>query len=63
MYSILLKCVQITIQLHVILNVLLQQLGSDNLSEKLTFCGRALKLVACVALVHEAADEVKITRL
>jgi hypothetical protein len=30
-------------------------------SEKLTFYGRVLKSVACVALVRKAADEIRIT--
>jgi hypothetical protein len=54
----LLKCAQITIQLHIILNLLLQQLVSDTiLPVKFTFYGRVLKSIACVALVREAAGE------
>jgi hypothetical protein len=55
----LLKCARITIELHIILNLLLQQLISDTvfLPEKRTFYGRVLKSIACVALGRIAADD------
>jgi hypothetical protein len=60
----LLKCAQITIELHItcILHLLLQHLVSQQfLPGKLTLFGRVLKSVAYVALVRKAADEISIT--
>jgi hypothetical protein len=57
-----LKCAQISKELHIILNLLLQQLVSDTiLPGKLTFYGRVLKSIACVPPVCKAADEIKVT--
>jgi hypothetical protein len=60
--NMLLKCTQITVQNHIILNLLLQQLVSDTiLSGKLTFYGWVLKSIASVDLVRKASDEIRIT--
>jgi hypothetical protein len=49
-------------ELHIILNLLLQQLVSDIIfTWKLTFYGRGLKSIAYVALVRKTADEIRIT--
>jgi hypothetical protein len=46
------KCAQITIDLHIILNLLLKQLVWDTfLPGKHTFYGWVLKPIACVVLV------------
>jgi hypothetical protein len=61
------KCAQITVNLHISLNLFLQQLVSDIIStweKKLTFYDRVLKPIACVVLViHKAADEIKINTI
>jgi hypothetical protein len=57
-YYILLKCAQITTELHIILNYLLYQLESDNfLAGKLVSYDTVLISVPCVALVCKAAAE------
>jgi hypothetical protein len=54
----LLKCVQITIELRVILNFILQQLVSGTiLTGKFAFYHRVSKSVTCVALVRKARQE------
>jgi hypothetical protein len=49
---------QITTELRIILNFLLQQLVSENFFRgKLTFCGRVLQPVTCVALAYSSTRE------
>jgi hypothetical protein len=53
----LLKCSQIAIELHIILNVLLQEVyPAQFLSGKPTIYGRVSKSIACVALVRKAEE-------
>jgi hypothetical protein len=52
----------VTTELHSTLNILLQKLVSDTMfSWKIIFYCSVLKSVACLALVHKAADERRIT--
>jgi hypothetical protein len=62
--QILLKCVQITVELHIILNLPLQELVqyvTQFLPGKFTIYSRVLKSVACVALVCNPANEIRPT--
>jgi hypothetical protein len=54
----LLKFAQITIELQIILNFLLQSLNVTIFTYKLIFYGTVLKILACVALLSKAGDEV-----
>jgi hypothetical protein len=56
-------CTQITAELHIILNLLLQQLVFDTVvtCKTCTVYVGFLKSTACVALVRKAADEIRIT--
>jgi hypothetical protein len=51
----------LTIELHIIKNVLLEQLVSDTIFTWRTYFTVGMKSVASVALVHKAADERRIT--
>jgi hypothetical protein len=58
----LLKCAQITIELHSILNFLpATACIRQFLPEKHTFYGKVSKSIVCVALVCKAADKIRIT--
>jgi hypothetical protein len=57
---VLLKCAQITIELHLDLNLLLQQLLSDIHCILFTFHGSVLKPTACSTLVRKVADDIRI---
>jgi hypothetical protein len=60
--EIILKCEQTATDLHIILNLFLQQLVSDtDFTWKIAFYGRISGLTACLALVCKAADETRIT--
>jgi hypothetical protein len=57
----LLKCAQIAIQFHIILNLLLQQFVSDSFYlENLRFMVEVLKTIVCLALVYKAAGKIRI---
>jgi hypothetical protein len=53
-YNLLLKCVQITFELYIIFNLLVQRLW------KTCIYFRVLKSVACMEVVRKAADEIRI---
>jgi hypothetical protein len=55
-----LKCAQIAIELHIILNLVLQLVSDTVFIWKSTFYGRVLKLLACMALVHKAVDKIRV---
>jgi hypothetical protein len=55
--QVLLKCAQITVKLHIILNLFLQNLRlSQFLPGELTFSGNVLRSVARVPPAYKAAD-------
>jgi hypothetical protein len=55
----LLQSAQISIELHIILNFLLQQFVSDTFFVWTTYILRqGFKLIVCVTLVRKAADEI-----
>jgi hypothetical protein len=56
-----LKCALIAIELHIVSNSLLQQFVSATIFTWKTFYGRGLKSVTCVALLRNAADDIRIT--